>query len=68
MSSMRLAFSSDGVRALSALASGARGVVVEIREDDDDGAARAERLMALGVTAGAIVTLLQCRPGGTAAG
>jgi Fe2+ transport system protein FeoA len=59
MSSLILA-SASSVAALSSLPEGARGVVVEIR------AARhvyTDRLMALGVTPGARVTVLQRFPG-----
>jgi Fe2+ transport system protein FeoA len=61
MSFMRLAFSSEaaGVRPLSSLAAGERGVVVEVRGLTS----RAERLLALGVTPGASVTMLQTFPG-----
>jgi len=57
---MRLAFISDGARPLSSLGEGVRGVVASVRERrgrDSD------RLMALGVTAGAAVTVLQTFPG-----
>jgi Fe2+ transport system protein FeoA len=57
---MRVAFSSDGRRCLSALEPGARGTIVEVRSDQGD---HVERLLALGVTAGASVTLLQAFPG-----
>ncbi len=60
MSSARLAFSSDGVRPLSALRSGAYGVVVEVQPHNGD---RVDRLLALGVTPGARVQLLQTFPG-----
>ena len=65
MSSMRLAFSSrgqatDGVRPLTALSEQGCGVVVEVRADAEG---RADRLLALGVTPGARVTLLQRFPG-----
>jgi Fe2+ transport system protein FeoA len=60
MSSVRLAFSSDGVRPLTALREGERGVVVAVRGTADG---RADRLLALGVTPGASVTLLQRAPG-----
>ena len=65
MSSMRLAFSSDrhGVRPLSSLAVGQRGVIVGIHAVRGADASRAERLLALGVSAGAPVTLLQRFPG-----
>ena len=60
MSSITLAFSSNGVRPLSSLSEGAHGVVVEVRASVDG---RAERLLALGVTPGARVTMLQTFPG-----
>ena len=65
MSSMRLAFSSrglatGGVRPLTAMTERAGGVVVEVRADVEG---RADRLLALGVTPGARVTLLQSFPG-----
>lgn len=60
MSSIRLAFSSDGLRPLSSLDTNERGVVVEVRGDRSG---RADRLLALGVTPGAAVTMLQTFPG-----
>ena len=60
MSSMRLAFSSDGLRPPTAMTERAGGVVVEVRADAEG---RADRLLALGVTPGARVTLLQSFPG-----
>lgn len=63
MSFMQLAFSSDGVRALSALPVGDRAVVVEVEGRTREHAVRAERLLALGVTPGATVTMLQTFPG-----
>jgi Fe2+ transport system protein FeoA len=60
MSSIRLAFASDGTRPLSSLAEGAHAVVVDVRADR---AGRTDRLLALGVTPGARVTLLQRFPG-----
>lgn len=60
MSSMRLAFSSDGTRPLSSLAEGEHAVVVDVRPDSGG---RADRLLALGVTPGAAVTMLQTFPG-----
>ena len=59
MSSVRLAFSSDR-RPVSTLAEGARGVVIEVRAHVEG---RADRLLALGVTPGAAVTVLQTFPG-----
>jgi Fe2+ transport system protein FeoA len=56
---MRLAFSSDGVRPLSALVAGERGLVVDVRSHD---ASRVERLFALGVTPGAAIDVLQTFP------
>ncbi len=60
MSSTHLAFSSDGVRPLSRLVAGRRGVVVEVARTT---AARIEKLHALGVTPGARITVLQTFPG-----
>ena len=63
MSSVRLAFSSDRAgskRALSALREGAHAVVVEIHAD---ASGRADRLLSLGVTPGASVSVLQTFPG-----
>ncbi len=60
MSSVRLAFSSDGARPVSSLREGARGVVVEVRAHAEG---RADRLLALGVTPGASVIVLQTFPG-----
>jgi len=51
-----LAFSSNGVRSLTALAETEKAVIVEVRADVHG---RADRLLALGVTPGAGVTLLQ---------
>lgn len=59
MSSMRLVSGSKGLRALSSLAPGERGIVRRIQARDD----RHDRLVALGVTAGAPVTVLQTFPG-----
>ena len=61
MSSMRLAFSSDGLRPLSSLAVDERAVVAERARRIEPG--RADRLLALGVTPGAAVTMLQTFPG-----
>ena len=66
MSSMRLAFSSDRqrVRPLSSLAVGQRGVIVGVQTAEGAHASsRAERLLSLGVSPGAAVTLLQRFPG-----
>jgi Fe2+ transport system protein FeoA len=60
MCSVRLAFSSDGVRSLSSMPEGTRGSIVEVRWQ---AGARADRLLALGVTPGASVTVLQTFPG-----
>jgi Fe2+ transport system protein FeoA len=60
MSSITLAFSSNGVYPLCDLREGMRGVVVEVRASADG---RADRLLALGVTPGARVTMLQTFPG-----
>ena len=63
MSSITLAFSSSGasgLQALSALPEGTRGVIVEVRASKDG---RADRLLSLGVTPGARVTVLQTFPG-----
>jgi Fe2+ transport system protein FeoA len=65
MSSMRLAFSSSAVP-LSSLDEGAEGVIVDVRESRGRhavSAASVERLLALGVTPGAAVTMLQRFPG-----
>ena len=60
MSSITLAFSSNGMLPLSELRRGIRGVVLEVRADDRG---RADRLLGLGVTPGAHVTVLQTFPG-----
>jgi len=60
MPSIALAFSSDVVEPLSALAEGSRGVVVEIRRAPGG---RADRLLGLGVTPGADIVVLQTFPG-----
>ena len=60
MSSMRLVSSSKGLRTLSSLPPGARGTVHRVQTDCGD---RIHRLVALGVTAGAPVTVLQTFPG-----
>jgi Fe2+ transport system protein FeoA len=60
MSSVRLAFSSDGAGPLSRLRAGSRGVIAGLRAGSD---ARADRLTALGVTPGAAITVLQTFPG-----
>jgi Fe2+ transport system protein FeoA len=60
MSSVRLAFSSDGLRPLARLAAGATATVAEVRASDPS---RLDRLLALGVAPGARVTVLQTFPG-----
>jgi Fe2+ transport system protein FeoA len=62
---MHLAFSSDRrrVRPLSSLTVGQRGVIVDVHAPDGTSALRAERLLSLGVSPGAAVTLLQRFPG-----
>lgn len=66
MSCARLVFSSSpadhagGVRPLSALVPGTRGTVYDIRPEGSDSVVR---LVALGVTASAPVTVLQSFPG-----
>lgn len=60
MSSMRLVSGSRGLRALSSLAPGARGTVHRVQAHAGD---RIDRLVALGVTSGAPVTVLQTFPG-----
>jgi Fe2+ transport system protein FeoA len=60
MSSMHLVSGSKGPRALSSLRPGARGVVHRVQAHGGD---RVDRLVALGVTAGAAITVLQTFPG-----
>lgn len=60
MSSATLAFSSSRETSLAELAEGARGVVVSVRAPH---AGRLDRLLALGVTPGASVVVLQTFPG-----
>lgn len=60
MSSMRLVSGSKGVRPLSSLAAGERATVHRVQAHAGD---RIDRLIALGVTAGAPVTVLQTFPG-----
>lgn len=60
MSSAHLAFSSRGYRALSTLATGTRGTVAHVQAHRGD---RVDRLLALGVTPGAPVVVLQQFPG-----
>jgi len=57
---MHLAFSSSGERALASLAEGERAVVVDFRPHR---LCRTDRLLALGVTPGATITMLQRFPG-----
>jgi len=57
---MHLAFGSNGLRPLSSLAAGERGEVVDVRAHSSG---RTDRLLALGVTPGAAVTVLQTFPG-----
>ena len=60
MSSISLAFSSNGTLPLADLRRGVRGVVREVRAGDTG---RVDRLLGLGVTPGARVTVLQTFPG-----
>jgi DtxR family transcriptional regulator, Mn-dependent transcriptional regulator len=60
MSSTHLVFSSDGVRPLSSLVCGEIGTIVDVGRFD---LGRHDRLLALGVTPGARVTMLQTFPG-----
>ena len=60
MSSVHLVFTSNGVRPLSSLAEGAQGVVAEVLAHPR---MRTDRLLALGVTPGAVVRVLQTFPG-----
>ena len=60
MSSITLVFSSSRAKALGDLPVGARGVVVEIAASNEG---RMDRLLALGVTPGARVSVLQTFPG-----
>src|SRR5689334_20052200 len=69
MSSMRLVSGSNGqgttahapgLRRLSSMAAGARGVVHHVHPH---GCGRVDRLHALGVTAGAVILVLQTFPG-----
>jgi len=60
MSSITLVFGSKGTTALSTLRAGSRGVVVDVRCSEG---ARFNRLLGLGVTPGARVTVLQTFPG-----
>jgi Fe2+ transport system protein FeoA len=60
MSFMRLAFSSDRSRPLSALAEGTRATVSHVHPQGGDSV---DRLLALGVTSGAPIVVLQTFPG-----
>ena len=60
MSSIRMVSSSDGPRSLSTLREGEHGVIVGVHAQEP---ARADRLLALGVTPGATVTMMQTFPG-----
>jgi Fe2+ transport system protein FeoA len=57
---MHLVSGSKGLRTLSSLPPGARGTVHRVQARAGD---RSDRLMALGVTAGAPITVLQTFPG-----
>lgn len=59
MPSARLAFSSDGVRPLSALPPGTRGIVADVGRHRDRGG---DRLIVVGVTPGATIVVLQTFP------
>lgn len=59
MSFTRVAFSSDGVHPLSSLAPGARATIADVRGPSRE---RTDRLLAMGVTPGAPVTILQTFP------
>jgi Fe2+ transport system protein FeoA len=60
MSFTRLTFTSDGVRPLSWLAAGEKARVVDVVSTNGG---RADRLLSLGVTPGARITMLQTFPG-----
>jgi len=60
MRSITLAFDSKRTMPLSELRAGSHGVVVDVRAGDSG---RADRLLGLGVTPGARVTVLQTFPG-----
>jgi DtxR family transcriptional regulator, Mn-dependent transcriptional regulator len=60
MSSITLAFSSNAVQPLAVMRERSRGTVVEVRASDDG---RSDRLLSLGVTPGARVSVLQTFPG-----
>jgi len=61
MSSKHSASSSSHLRSLASLREGARGVIVDVGQTHSD--VRAGRLMALGVTSGARIEVLQTFPG-----
>jgi Fe2+ transport system protein FeoA len=63
MSCAVLVSSSDGVRPLAVLPEGARGVVLDIQAPGGVPADRISRLLALGVTPGASIRVLQTVPG-----
>jgi Fe2+ transport system protein FeoA len=60
MSSAHLVFSSESGRPLATLPAGARGVIADVRPHFGE---RTDRLLSLGVTPGARVTVLQTFPG-----
>jgi DtxR family Mn-dependent transcriptional regulator len=60
MSSMHVVSGSKSVRPLSSLCEGTHGRIVEVRSENSG---RADRLLALGVTPGALVTVMQTFPG-----
>ncbi len=60
MSSTRYTFTSEGIRPLSWLAAGDTGRVVDVVAVNGG---RADRLLSLGVTPGARITMLQTFPG-----
>ena len=60
MPSISLAFASRRVVPLSRMRDGARGIIVDVRSTNEG---RADRLLALGVTPGAGITVLQTFPG-----
>jgi Fe2+ transport system protein FeoA len=60
MSSMHLASDSRSARPLLSLREGTRARIVEVCADNSG---RADRLLALGVTPGALVTVMQTFPG-----
>ena len=60
MPSITLVFTSSGVMPLSAMRDGTRGVIVGVLSANEG---RADQLLALGVTPGAGVTVLQTFPG-----